>query len=287
MRPEQTAQSVWNLLSQFHESMKIHGANIDYDIYQNSNSYVYTALKVIGVDLSGYISSLSTATYSTFPGQFKDVLQGADVDAIGTIANIAVSLAGTSGADYISTGNGNDTLSGGVGHDTIFSGNGNDSLNGGAGNDRLNGGAGNDRIYGGIGNDTIAGGNGRDLIDGGVGADRIAGGMGQDTLNAGVDNMSDIFIFTTGSSTTSNPDTILNFNASDDYIDLQGYDPRASTPVDDAFIFGAIIPTPRGIWFKYESGNTVVYGDTTGDTTPDLAIVLQGIHLLTSDNFFL
>jgi len=74
-------------------------------------------------------------------------------------------LAGTSGADWITSGAGDDVVAGGSGNDII---------NGNSGSDKLKGEAGDDVIYGGAGND---------LLDGGIGSDVLIGGIGSDTAS--------------------------------------------------------------------------------------------------------
>jgi predicted extracellular nuclease/2',3'-cyclic-nucleotide 2'-phosphodiesterase (5'-nucleotidase family)/phosphodiesterase/alkaline phosphatase D-like protein len=140
--------------------------------------------------------------------------------------NKADSLAGESGSDTLTGGNGNDTLLGGSGNDVIAGGNGNDSIAGGFGNDLLSGGNGDDKLDGGIDGDTLAGGNGRDTLMGGDHADLLSGGSGDDVLEggAGDDTMAggsggDRFIVAPG----GGHDRIVDFDADDDMVDLQGF----------------------------------------------------------------
>ena len=63
-------------------------------------------------------------------------------------------LKGTSGADFLSGGNGDDYLQGRAGNDTLDGGDGDDMLHGDSGDDHLRGGRGNDFIHGGTGTDT-------------------------------------------------------------------------------------------------------------------------------------
>jgi len=75
--------------------------------------------------------------------------------------------------------------------------------------DQLMGGASDDVLDGGLGNDTLSGGDGADILIGGLGADTLRGGAGADT-----------FIFKAGSGT----DTILDFDAAQDWIDVSDHD---------------------------------------------------------------
>lgn len=102
-----------------------------------------------------------------------------------------VTMFGTSGDDYIETGdkatqvyagNGNDVVVGGDGGNILDGGLGNDILYGGKGDDYLAGGEGDDILFGMEGNDILYGGAGNDYLDGGAGSDLLFGGAGDDTL---------------------------------------------------------------------------------------------------------
>jgi Ca2+-binding RTX toxin-like protein len=98
-------------------------------------------------------------------------------------------LNGGKGNDNLFGGNdfADDTLNGDDGNDRLNGGDGFDSLNGGNGNDNLFGGNDFDNLSGGGGNDTISGGNdfSGDSLFGDDGADRLIGGNGFDDLNGG------------------------------------------------------------------------------------------------------
>jgi serralysin len=87
------------------------------------------------------------------------------------------------------TGSANINATGNILNNTMAGNNGNNALNGGAGNDIISAGDGNDRLFGGRGNDTLTGGNG-----------------------------SDIFVFNTVPNSSTNKDTIVDFNAADDTV---------------------------------------------------------------------
>ena len=78
---------------------------------------------------------------------------------------------------------------------------------GGVGNDTANGLGGNDILSGLGGNDTLDGGAGSDTLRGGAGNDRLTGGGGQD-----------LFVFDAFG--TANADTITDFSAANDTIQL-------------------------------------------------------------------
>ena len=74
---------------------------------------------------------------------------------------------------------------------------------------RINGNNGANVIKGNGGNDTISGFNGNDVLYGGAGNDRLTGGAGNDS-----------FVFNTALNTTTNVDTITDFNPIYDTIRL-------------------------------------------------------------------
>ena len=98
------------------------------------------------------------------------------------------------------------------------------SLTTGSGNDALTTGSGDDSISSGSGNDTLSGGDGADTILAGAGADLIVGGLGADALSGGAD--ADVFYFGSSDSlaTPGGFDTIRDFVAGEDRIDLQTVD---------------------------------------------------------------
>jgi serralysin len=103
-------------------------------------------------------------------------------------------------------------------NDWFDGGAGNDSLNGGLGDDILQGGKGADTLSGGDGNDILRGGADNDVLSGGIGNDILQGGTGNDTLNGGAGN--DTFVFDTALSSVSNVDSIADFIANIDKIQL-------------------------------------------------------------------
>jgi|GEM_PF-1069783 len=153
-------------------------------------------------------------------------------------------LMGGDGADKLNGGLGTDTLIGGAGDDKLYGGDGSDvaSYAGaaggvtvslaittaqdtiGAGIDTLNsienlgGSSFADHLTGGIGNNYLVGGNGNDVLDGGAGNDLLVGGAGADTLTGGIGN--DRFRFDVWE-TTANRDTITDFTAGQDSIEIR------------------------------------------------------------------
>ena len=121
---------------------------------------------------------------------------------------------------------------------------------------------------------------GKDKLTGGDDADLLHGGGGKDK-----------FILTdVTQSTPDASDTILDFFAGKDRIDLKKIDARPGDKGDDAFRFiGKLDFTGREgeLRYEYSKGNTIVKGDTDGDGNADLAIVLTGKIALSADDFVL
>jgi Ca2+-binding RTX toxin-like protein len=89
----------------------------------------------------------------------------------------------------------------------------------------------NDTLTGNSSANVIKGGDGKDTINGGDDDDTLYGGGGTDTLTGGSDD--DTFVFQSASA-FSNVDTISDFNASDDKIDLHDILDAPFNPLSDA-----------------------------------------------------
>lgn len=74
LAPTQTVDYVWELLGQIHASLKLNGAEIDYNVAnQNSNSFIRTLMYVIGNDLN-WSAGFSSGGLTSFPGWDRNVL---------------------------------------------------------------------------------------------------------------------------------------------------------------------------------------------------------------------
>lgn len=73
-------------------------------------------------------------------------------------------------------------------------------------------------INAGMGDDTVIGGNAANFLVGGAGNDRLTGGPGHDSLIGG--GGTDTFVFNASLDASANVDTILDFSAADDTIEL-------------------------------------------------------------------
>jgi Ca2+-binding RTX toxin-like protein len=96
---------------------------------------------------------------------------------------------------------------------------------------------------GGAGANTIIGNQGANILSGNGGNDRISGRDGMDTLsgNEGADTF--VFISTTASTPTS-PDTIQDFVAGTDRIDLRTIDANATLLSNQASSISTTPPSP-------------------------------------------
>jgi Ca2+-binding RTX toxin-like protein/pimeloyl-ACP methyl ester carboxylesterase len=148
------------------------------------------------VELAGEGSD-SVYSYGSFAlgANVENLTLNVATEALLTGNELANSIRGNAGNDFLSGGAGNDKLNGAAGNDILEGGDGNDGLtdtsgttlfNGGAGNDVLSGGVAAEIYLGGVGNDTVTTGTGNDVV-------LFNEGDGQDTLVAG----------TTGSDTVS------------------------------------------------------------------------------------
>jgi serralysin len=228
-------------------------------------------------------------------------------------------LWGGAGDDELYGGNGNDNLVGGIGADRLDGGSGADIANyssaatgliadllspglntgdaagdtyvsierlyGSRFNDDLRGDdlanlvaglAGDDTLHGCGGNDTLWGGDGNDRLVGGSGADRLMGGSG-----------ADIFIIeSVAQSSPAAKDTIGDFLAGTDTIDLRLIDANSNLAGDQAFLYlGSAAFTGEACELNFEDG--VVSGDINGDGIADFQINLLDMPVLVESDFYL
>lgn len=261
-------------------------------------------------------------------GLGADVLYG-DTDATSS-SGAADHILGDVGNDTIYGGAGGDYLHGESGNDTVGGGLGNDLLYGGFGADVLRGDAGNDEIWGGTpatlknawygspisvnwdgpanrsrpttawvldgfvqssdtGNDYLDGGAGNDYLSAGAGNDRLIGGPGNDRMYGG--SGSDTFIFRDAPNSTTNKDTIHDFNVAADIIHLENA------------VFTALVGTGTLSVAQFHIGSSaadasdrIIYNPSTGTVTYDangsasggaqqFALLTAGLALTRADFF--
>ena len=169
---------------------------------------------------------------------FDDMLYG--------VKDVAETIDGLAGNDFIVAHGGNDRASGGGGDDLVRGGDGDDVVDGGAGNDKLSGGLGDDLVTGGAGSDLLKGKLGADVFlfsdDFGRDAIRDFTGADGDTIKiavAGVDDFSDLVL------TARGDDTVITFvSGGKSQILVNLVAPSALTA--DDFVFAAPAATPLG-----------------------------------------
>lgn len=184
-------------------------------------------------------------------------------------------LYGGSGNDYLFGGRGNDLLDGGSGVDTVnYSKSGAgvrvnlnslafqntvgagwdqllsvENLTGSQFADVLTGNSIANVLNGSAGNDILSGNAGSDNLNGGIGNDKIYGGVGNDTLTGGTG--SDTFLFNSSLNAATNRDSITDFNAVYDTVQL------------DRTIFTKLstLGTLKTTYFKASTTGRAVDGD--------------------------
>lgn len=138
----------------------------------------------------------------------------------------------------------------------------------------LGGGAAADTLLGGQGADTEVGGAGDDLLYGFAGNDYLVGGAGADTLRGGVGR--DLFVYrAAGDSTATATDHILDFEVSQDQIDLSQIDANTSVEGNQAFSFVGSNAFDGGMGelrVYQENGHWFAAADMNGDKAADLLI---------------
>ena len=107
-------------------------------------------------------------------------------------------------------------------------------------------------------NDFLSGNTGNNIINGFSGNDTIRGGLGNDTLTGGAGL--DIFQFLTAPNSATNRDTITDFSAADDTIQLENavYTLLAATGVLAANLFKNLNLGAQ------DADDRILYNDTSG-----------------------
>lgn len=154
-----------------------------------------------------------------------------NIEFVSFVGNVAVTLTGGSGSNYVVLGSGSDnvilgadddTLQGGDGNDMVGSMGGNDILYGNQGTDTVTGGADQDSIFGGQDQDVAYGNTGNDIVYGNKGDDTLYGGQDNDTLYGGQDN-----------------DTIHGNSGNDEINGNKGNDTLIGEAGADTFVFSS------------------------------------------------
>ncbi|MBX9455833.1 MAG: Ig-like domain-containing protein [Rhizobium sp.] len=180
---------------------------------------------------------------------------------------------GLAGADEFYGNSARDCLIGFAGNDYLEGGGGNDSLVGGSGVDKIWGGVGSDRVWGGAGNDRISGEKGRDFLSGGEGADTfVYWSLADSPWKRGM------------------MDSILDFDPSEDKIDLRAIDANANKSGNQAFRWVGYSSDYSGqgeLDYWYHKGTTFVFGYLDRDKQPDFQLNIDDKVKLDAGDFIL
>ena len=182
----------------------------------------------------------------------------------------AKSIYGTTKNDALMGYNNQDNLFGGAGNDILF----NLSLSP-IGTVTLDGGAGNDQIFD---------GNGDNILIGGLGADILNGEDGNDVykfLSIKDSGMTPATADVIGDGPLGDGDRVWN---NGDRIDLSAIDANAKIAGDQAFTFWSG-PAANSVWF--DSSNSTVFADASGDAKADFALVVVGVSQMSATDFIL
>jgi Ca2+-binding RTX toxin-like protein len=147
-------------------------------------------------------------------------------------------------------------------------------------------------VSGGDGADRLIGGTEKNNLQGDAGTDRLQGGRGADKLTGGFD--ADTFVYTSiqdSPATSTGRDHIIDFSqVQADILDLHAIDANANKQDNQSFKFieDAKFDKHAGeLRYQFQSGDTIVSGDTNGDGRADFSIALDGEFTLLKQDFML
>ena len=106
---------------------------------------------------------------------------------------------------------------------------------------------------------------------------------------AGLDTARDVFVFRgTGDSVRgSQRDTILQFRAGQDDIDLSLIDANAARGGNQAFAFAGTAAASHSVWYVRQGDGILVRGDVDGNKTADFEIWVDDATRLGAGDFIL
>lgn len=163
----QTAEQLWQLIENVGSAFAGVGERLNYDLAQNSNSFVTTVLETLGYSYQDIIASATPQDVWLFPGGGVNIFQDGGNIWLGSDWSLFTTLLDDATFSLIVEGSdGNDVLVGGRGADVIGGGAGDDTITVGLSNDVVRPGTGNNTIYldGGFSNTVILLGNAEDYV---------------------------------------------------------------------------------------------------------------------------
>lgn len=72
-------------------------------------------------------------------------------------------------------------------------------------------------------------------------------------------------------------DQVAGVTPGDDVIDLSAIDADAGAVGDQAFLWGGTTPAAHSVWFAVTGSDVIIAADVTGDTAPDVEVLLKGV----------
>jgi len=226
-----------------------------------------------GIDLVRSSITYTLPTAGSIPVLNGDKASTA-IENLFLLGTAAINGTGNEFANVMTGNNAANTLIGLQGNDTLNGSGGDDKLYGMEGDDTLNGGNDNDYLSGYHGADILVGGAGDDTLDGGDDNDTLNGGMGRDWLSGG--GSADQFVFNSMAEAGNgiSCDTITDFFAGFEKINLSKIDGNTLVAGIQKFTFiGASQFSGVASQLNYIGG--IVSGDVNGDRIADFQIKLQ------------
>jgi Ca2+-binding RTX toxin-like protein len=140
---------------------------------------------------------------------------------------------------------------------------------------------------GNAGNNSIYGNSAANTLSGAAGNDRIVGGLGNDTLYGGADK--DVFLFDTTPNSTTNRDTIMDFNVVDDFAYLENAiftKLTATGTLNSAFFVTGTAALDGNDYIVYNKTTGALFYDSDGNGAAgavQFASVTAGLGLTAAD----
>lgn len=214
-----------------------------------------TIIAAAGTETINVTSATGTGGALIFGGTGNVLINGgAGVMTVVGLSSSVTLNGGSGGGVFFGGGGGNNVMNSGTGQVSMFGGGNNDLLVAtGSANDVLVASAGAETLDGSASSGSLAffGGLGPDVMIGGTGVNAFSAGIGDMTLVGG--GTTDLYAFVHG---TVNNTVIENFNATNDYVNLQGFGVRAA---DQALL--TMKDTSAGAVVNLDDGTQITFAN--------------------------
>jgi cysteinyl-tRNA synthetase, unknown class len=232
---------------------------------------------------------ITEVTNTTSPPQVTEI-PVIQIPVTASIQNVYVKtsddlLMGTDSIDQLFGDDGDDTLDSQAGDDYLVGGQGSDQIDAGDDWDMVYGEWGNDEINGDAGNDMLWGNDDDDTLAGDTGDDRLVGDRGDDILTGG--NGHDIFVYENFNPETLGRDTINDFEAGIDKIELRTniFTELATNNWQFAVVNSNIEVNSSSAQIIYNQANGKLFYNNAGDTAAVNFAKLETKPVLTVEDF--